>query len=71
MKKDKVIYRLVVEDVLNVIEENEMHIQLSEQDVDFIEAKIGNYIDWYGAIENVLNDLEESKNSKFDMKQMK
>lgn len=61
MDKEKIIYQLSVEDVYNIIEENGSDFKLSETDMTFIEEKIGNYIDWRGAIEYALGELQRSK----------
>ncbi|MEW6103946.1 MAG: hypothetical protein AB1630_09090 [bacterium] len=54
MKRNRVIYSLSVEDILDVIEENKMDINLDEEGVKFIEEKVGDIIDWRGAIEFAL-----------------
>ncbi|MBU1262745.1 hypothetical protein KKG61_02930 [bacterium] len=61
MDNEKVIYSLCVEDVLTIIEEKEMDIQLNEKDMEFIQDKIGDIIDWRGAIEFALWELQSSK----------
>ena len=61
MDEEKIIYQLSVEDILTVIEDNDLNVQLSETDIAFIEEKIGNYIDWRGAIEDALWELKRSK----------
>lgn len=54
MKRNKVIYSLSVEDILNVIQENNMNITLDEEKIKFIQDKVGDIIDWRGAIEFAL-----------------
>jgi len=61
MNKDKVIYSLSVEDILNVIEENNLKIILDEKMVKFIEDKVGDIIDWRGAIEFALYECKNKK----------
>ncbi len=61
MDKDKVIYSLSVEDILNVIEENNLKIILDEKMVKFIEDKVGDIIDWRGAIEFALYECKNKK----------
>ncbi len=61
MDKEKIIYQLSVEDIFNIIEDNDLNLQPSEKDISFIEEKVGNYIDWRGAIENALWELQSSK----------
>lgn len=61
MNKNKTIYKLTVEDILNVMEENDIDIKLTDKNIRFIEDKVGDMIDWYGAIEFALNKLTEQK----------
>jgi hypothetical protein len=61
MNKDKVIYSLSVEDILTVIEENNLKIILDEKMVKFIEDKVGDIIDWRGAIEFALYECKNKK----------
>ena len=46
MDNEKVIYSLCVEDILTVIEDNDIEIKLNQKDVESIEDKIGDIIDW-------------------------
>ena len=62
MNKEKVIYSLSVEDILNIIKENDMKINLNEKNVKFIEDKIGDIIDWRGAIEFALYEYINNNN---------
>jgi hypothetical protein len=50
MKPSKVIYSINIEDVQNVAEE-ELGRKLSKKELEIIADKIGDYIDWYGAID--------------------
>jgi hypothetical protein len=61
MNKDKVIYSLSVEDILTIIEENNLEIILDEKMVKFIEDKVGDIIDWRGAIEFALYECKNKK----------
>ena len=61
MDEEKIIYQLSVEDIFTVIEDNDLKLQLSEADISFIEEKVGDYIDWRGAIESALWELQSSK----------
>lgn len=54
MDKEKIIYSLSVEDIQSVISENKIKIILTEKVIRFIEDKIGDKIDWRGAIEYAL-----------------
>lgn len=58
MDKDKIIYQLSVKDILTVIEDNELKIKINESDIHLLEDRIGNFIDWHGAIEFALMELE-------------
>lgn len=54
MQKDRIIYSLSLEDILTVIKENDMDIDLDERKINFIQDKVGDIIDWRGAIEFAL-----------------
>ncbi len=56
----KVIYSINIEDIQNVAEE-ELGRKLSKKDLKIVEDKIGDYIDWYGAIEMAMQHLNLSK----------
>jgi hypothetical protein len=56
MNNDRIIYKLSVKD-LQTVAEDKLDRPLSENEIVLLEDKIGNYIDWYGAIENALDDL--------------
>ena len=61
MKKQKILYAITTEDVVNV--SNQKNIPFTEKDMSFIEDKIGNYFGdkWQDAIEYALNELEKNK----------
>lgn len=61
MDKEKIIYQLSVEDILTVIEDSENRIKIKPEDISFIEEKVGDIIDWRGAIEYALFELSNSK----------
>lgn len=46
----KVIYSINTEDVQNVAEE-ELGRKLSKRELEIVEDKLGDYIDWYSAID--------------------
>ena len=50
MKSSKIIYSINIEDIQNVAEE-EHGRKLTKKELKVIEDKIGDYIDWYGAID--------------------
>ena len=55
--REKVIYSINIKDVKDVAQQ-EFDIELSEHDLIKIENKIGDYIDWYRAIVDVINDAK-------------
>lgn len=55
--REKVIYSINIKDVKGVAQQ-EFDIELSEHDLIKIENKIGDYIDWYQAIVDVINDAK-------------
>lgn len=64
MNKNKIIYSLNVEDILNVMDENDIHINLNDDAIKFIQDKVGNKIDWRGAIEFTLFEFENQNRSE-------
>ena len=61
MNKEKIIYSLSVEDIFTVIEDNNWNIKIKKEDIPFIEEKVGDMIDWRGAIEFALCELKDSR----------
>ncbi len=63
MDEEKILYSIIVEDVINVSEEIE--IEFTENDIEFIQDRIGDFMGskWYDAIEFALQELKtrESK----------
>jgi len=56
-KEDRIIYSINIEDVQNVAEEN-LSRKLSPKELKIVEDKLGDYIDWFQAIENcITNDI--------------
>ncbi|MDR1553622.1 MAG: hypothetical protein LBS69_09205 [Prevotellaceae bacterium] len=53
MRKDKVIYKLVVEDILNVAKDR-IDRQLTDNEIEQIADKVGDLIDWYDVIWNAM-----------------
>jgi hypothetical protein len=51
----KIIYSINIEDVQNVAEE-ELGRKLSEKELEIIEDKIGDCIDWYSAIDMTIQN---------------
>jgi hypothetical protein len=58
MDTEKTLYAITVEDVINVSEETE--IAFSENNLDFIQDKIGDFIGstWFEAVEFALQQLK-------------
>jgi glutamyl-tRNA reductase len=46
----KIIYSINIEDIQNVAEE-ELKRKLTKKELEIIEDKLGDYIDWYSAID--------------------
>lgn len=53
MYKNKIIYSINFEDVQNVAEQ-ELGRKLTKKELLIVEAKLGDYIDWYEAINSVI-----------------
>lgn len=57
MRKNKVIYKLVVEDVDTVSEEI-LNRKLTDLEIQKVENHVGKYISWYDALQFTFSDLE-------------
>ncbi len=55
MDLDKTIYSLSVQDLQTVADE-ELNRELSKEEINLIQEKIGDYIDWQSAISNAINN---------------
>jgi hypothetical protein len=55
MNTSKIIYSINIEDVQNVAEEK-LGRKLAEKELEIIEDKIGDYIDWYSAIDTAMQN---------------
>lgn len=55
MDTSKIIYSINIEDVQNVAEEK-LGRKLTDNELKTIEDKIGDYIDWYGAIDMAMQN---------------
>ena len=66
----RIVYSLNIEDVQNVAEE-EIGRELSEKELEIVEDKIGDYIDWYSAIDITIRNeiLNLDKNAASDRQQ--
>lgn len=63
----KIIYSINIEDVQNVAEE-ELGREFTEKELKIVEDKLGDYIDWYSAIDNTIrNEISiRGKNAALD-----
>ena len=55
-KKSKVIYSINVED-LQTVAEQELDRELTDEEIKNVEKRLGDYIDWYGAIALTLDEV--------------
>jgi hypothetical protein len=65
--KDRIIYQLTVED-LQTVANDYLNRKLTSKEVLLLEEELGEYIDWYDIIEDVirLNIEENGTNSTTD-----
>ena len=61
MDVDKIVYSINVKDVQNVATE-QYGRKLTEKEVNFVEERLGDYVDWYESVCSALTDL--SRNNK-------
>jgi len=54
--KNRIVYSLDVEDIQNVAEQ-ELARELTDKEIELIEKRLGDYVDWYGAIASAINEL--------------
>lgn len=54
---EKIIYSINIEDVQNVVEQ-EFERKLTAKELRLVENKVGDYINWYEAILNAINELK-------------
>jgi len=68
MKPSKVIYSLNVEDVQNVAEQ-ELDRELTKKELKIVEDKVGDYIDWYSAIDMTIQNevLKHDEDADIDI----
>ena len=55
-KKSKVIYSINIED-LQTVAEQELERKLTDEEIKNVEKRLGEYIDWYGAIASTLSEV--------------
>ncbi|MEA3476251.1 MAG: hypothetical protein U9R23_07420 [Candidatus Cloacimonadota bacterium] len=56
MEKDKIIYSINIEDVQTVAKQ-ELNRRLSDEELKMVETRLGDYIDWYEAINTTINEI--------------
>jgi len=57
MHKKKIIYSINIEDVQNVAEQ-ELDRKLTEEELRLVEDRLGDYVGWYEAILNAIDELK-------------
>jgi len=60
MNTEKIVYSINYEDILKVAQES-YDREFTEDELEIIGEKVGNYIPWYDAIENAIYDHLDSK----------
>lgn len=60
MDASKIIYSINIEDIQNVAKEK-LGRKLSKKELGIVEDKIGDYMDWYGAIDAAMQHLNRGK----------
>lgn len=55
---EKIIYSINIEDVQNVANEK-LDRDLNQDELKLVEEKLGDYIDWFGAISDSISDVIE------------
>ena len=63
MKDNNILYSINSFDVQQVAEEI-LERKLNSTELKMIEVEIGNYIDWYGAIENSIKKIKEANSNE-------
>lgn len=54
---EKIIYSINIEDIQNVAEQ-ELERKLTAKELKLVEDKVGDYINWYEAILNAINEVK-------------
>lgn len=54
---EKIIYSINIEDVQNVAEQ-EFERKLTAKELRLVEDKVGDYINWYEAVLNAINEVK-------------
>lgn len=58
--KERIVYSINVED-LQMVADQELDRKLTEKEIKFVEDRLGDHVDWYGAITSAINDLSKSR----------
>jgi len=70
----KIIYSINIEDVQNVAEE-ELERKLTKKELEIIEDKLGDHIDWYSAIDTAIQSeilhLHQNETGRFIVQKAK
>ena len=56
--RNRIVYSIDIEDLQRVADE-ELDRTLTDKEIEFIENRLGEYIDWYGAIASAINELTD------------
>ena len=54
--KDRITYSINVED-LQTVAEQELERELTDEEIKIVEERLGDYVDWYGAIALTLGEV--------------
>ena len=54
--RDRIIYSINVED-LQTVAEQELERELTNDEIEIVEKRLGDFIDWYEAIALTLNEV--------------
>lgn len=60
---ERIVYSLSVEDLQNVAQDV-LERDLTEKEISLIEDSVGDYIDWFQAIENAINKHIDQDNEE-------
>jgi hypothetical protein len=58
--RKRIVYSINVEDLQNVAEQ-ELERELTDEEIKIVEERLGDYIDWYGAIALILSETIRKK----------
>lgn len=56
LDNEKIVYSVNIEDIQNVANQ-ELDRDLTEEELKKVEDKLGDYFDWYGSIQECINDV--------------